>query len=192
MRLKGLTPFLLCILTFVYQHGALAAASATGEWSKEVNGVQGRLIVSEDPMVNGTRMFPIYLELRNVSDVINPIEIYYTGDSTKGTVVNKHGKEVPTGAYVTSTIDPTPFWITLPYDSLLRFRLSMTGYGVPKNGGALLGLNDGPWIIKPDSNAPYFLQATFAAVAKKDSGKYRQWQGTLNLPKVKIPMAIPK
>ena len=81
-----------------------AVSSQTGAWSKEVNGVQGRLIVSQDPILNEAQMISVYLELRNVSDVLNPLGIYYTGVNRNGMVINKGGKEVPTAGLPASIL----------------------------------------------------------------------------------------
>ena len=42
-----------------------------------VNGLRGRLLFAPGDVVNGTRMAVVYLEFQNVSDVGNPMEIYY-------------------------------------------------------------------------------------------------------------------
>jgi hypothetical protein len=62
----------------------------------------------------------------------------------------------------------------------------------PKPDGLLLMLGSGTWIIP--TNAPanaaaeFYLSGTFTPPADHPSPlKYHVWQGTLKLPKVKIP-----
>ena len=181
--------FWLCVAAFAFPQRAFAAASETGEWSKPVDGVQGRLIIEEGSVVHGTQVLAVYLELRNVSDVLNPLEIYYSNDNTKGTVTNKDDKAVASVGLPASIITPPPYWLSLPFDSTLRFRISVSGYGVPPNAGALLAL-DSPWLLRQDKDAPYYLQGNFQVVEKKDQPERRQWHGTLHLPKVKIPVPL--
>jgi hypothetical protein len=131
-------------------------------------------------------MLDVYLELENVSDVANPIELYFdTERSIVSRVVDVNGNEVaqpPNGASIALL---PPFWIAVPSDGDLRFRVSVSGYGVYKNSGTQIQMNSGSWLIKPGDKNWYFLEASL--VSKPPAGdKRRAWSGELKLPKILI------
>src|SRR4051812_27949344 len=88
-----------------------------GEWSAPANGLQGRLSTGFSEEFNGTRMVDVYLELRNVSDVGNPMEIYFDEyTSLKSSVIDAAGKPLKLGPTAASIISPGPFWLSIPWD----------------------------------------------------------------------------
>lgn len=182
---------LLCVIVTLASIPSYAKKQETGAWSEPANGIQGRLFATEDPEFNGTKMVAIYLELRNVSHVANPLEIYFEPiKSIESRVLD--GGDKPVAKYPSpASIGLTPpFWLTLPFDSTLRFRVSVSGYGVPQNGGTNIQMMSGNWLMKADDERDYFLEAAFVSQpAKLDSGRRlrRVWQGTIKLPKVLIP-----
>lgn len=193
MHLRHLAPLLACTVSLSLALPA-SAASATGAWSEAVSGIQGRLIAQDDPPFNGTRMIAVYLELRNVSDVGNPLEIPYDGSNFQGELRDKAGKIVAQAGLSCSIINPPGYFLILPHDSTLRFRVSVTGYGVPKDGGALIGLNNAAWLIQRGDSAAYFLSGPFGPCAMhhfdaktRNSPSNRKWAGVLQLPPVRIP-----
>lgn len=179
----------ICLAALIATSSSYAVVSETGKWSETINGIQGRLIVSEDPMLNGTRILAAYVELRNVSDVMNPLEIYYEpGSMVQCQLRDATGKPISRADLPASIIQPLPFWLTLPHDSSLRFRISVSGYGIPKDARALIPMADHAWLIKAGDQNEYALEATFIARRPKDETHERRvWQGVLKLPKVKIP-----
>jgi len=178
----------LLIAAIAVQGAALADSEATGDWSSPVDGLQGRLHIQEDPSFNGTRMLAVYLELRNSSELGSPMEIYYDNSNEDGAVCNRAGTMVAAMNGPLDVIHPKPYWLALPHDSQLRFRVSWGGFGVPNNGGAMVDMNGGPWLLKRDSNAPYFLSARFHASKHNDATVTNQWEGTLELPRVQVPL----
>ncbi len=156
-----------------------------GEWSETVNGIKGRLITGYDSDFNGTKMLAVYLELRNVSN--RSWEIYFDLDkSIESNVVDGVNKPVAEHPAPASIMAGTPPWLVLPFDSALRFRVSVSGYGVPKNGGTNVQMMSGNWVIKPSEEKRYSIEATFRSAPRKmDIG--RSWQGEIELPKVLIP-----
>jgi hypothetical protein len=64
-------------------------------------------------------------------------------------------------------------------------RLShQTDSSIPSWSGAC----GGPWTIPPGATSDYFLSATLTPQTNHPSAlNYNLWQGTLQLPKVKIP-----
>ena len=166
-----------------------AGEPETGEWSEPVGGVQGRLTITEDPELNGTKILAVYLELRNVSDVGTPLEIYFDPhQSTQCRLLDAKGQSLENATGLAASIlTPFPFWLTLPYDSSLRFRISVSGYGVSKDAGSLIPLLCGPWVIEPGAEGERALEVTLIGKAPKEEPDRRVWKGTLKLPKVKVP-----
>jgi hypothetical protein len=163
-----------------------------GDWSEAVNGLRGRLIFTEDAKFNGTRMGVVYLELQNVGDVLNPLDIYYDIDRTLlCNLLDASNQPVAQVGVVADIFFPLPFWIMLPNDSTLRFRVSVNGYGIPKDGGLSIGVMSGNWTIPPASHADYFLSASFTVNPSTDKDHIHAWHGILKLPKVKIPVNNP-
>lgn len=164
----------------------------TGDWSVPVDGLRGRLLFGEGEKFNGTRMALIYLELQNVSDVGNPMEIYFDIDrALQAELLDASGESIPQAGSPASIITPPSYWITLPHDSTLRFRVSVTGYGIPRDGGLSIGMMSGDWMIPADSRGDHFLSAPFSVSPPKDQTRPRPWKGVLKLPKLKIPVQAP-
>ena len=61
----------LCIAVLVTCGVVNGQESNSGKWSHTVAGIQGRVIVTKDAPYKGTKIVGVYLELRNVSQVIN-------------------------------------------------------------------------------------------------------------------------
>src|SRR4051812_9493575 len=92
----SLALLLFCALTMTAQDDK--RHFETGNWSTPVDGLQGRLLTTFGKEFNGTRMVDVYLELRNVSDVGNPMEIYFDEyTSLKSSVYDAAGKPLKLG-----------------------------------------------------------------------------------------------
>ena len=179
------------LLTLVCSANIRAAYTRTGDWSASVNGLRGRLSVSEDKPFNGTKMLAVYLELQNVSDVGNPIELYFDPIRTVvSRVIDDAGKDLAQPPNAASITSPPPFWLSIPWDGSLRFHASVYGYGVYKDSGTQVSMANGSWLIKPGDKSKYFLQASL--ISKPTAGdKRRAWTGELMLPKVEVSQ-LPK
>jgi hypothetical protein len=195
---KTMNSKLLICLALVLSGGSFGCSAAdpeplvAGGWSEPVNGLRGRLLFTEDARFNGTRMGAVYLEIQNVSDVLNPMEIYYdTFHALPCELLDGSNQPVAQAASPADIMSPTPFWIMLPYDSTLRFRVSVSGYGIPKDAGLSIGLMSGNWIIPPTSRAACFLSASFSVTPPETKDHLHAWHGVLNLPKVKISTNSP-
>jgi dienelactone hydrolase len=164
----------------------------TGDWSEPLAGLRGRLHFGEGEKFNGTRMAIIYLELQNVSDVGNPMEVYFNiHNALPCDVFDGDGKPVAQAGSPASIQTPLPYWISLPHDSSLRFRVSVTGYGVPRDGGLQIGMMAGDWRLPAGSQGDYFLAARFIVSPPKDPNRPHPWKGVLVLPRVKVPVDPP-
>jgi len=153
-------------------------------WSKPVDGLQGRLGVERKEPFNGTPVLIAYLELRNVSDRGNVMEVPIDLDKVEYTVTTVAGKPVAATGLPWDGITVELGTLRLPHDSRLRFRVSQSGAGVPKDQAGLLDL--GPsyaWVFKAGDEQTYRLHAK---VTVKE-GNAKHWSGTLELPGVKLP-----
>jgi len=156
-------------------------------WSKPVNGIQGRLTFSKGDVVVGTRIIKVYLELRNISDVLNPIEIPYDPTkSVRGELFNSAGKPVPKANVPADIMSPSPFTLALPYDSTLRFDVTARGYGIMPHQGSLIGLHSGAWLVKDDELSNCYLGATFEVRPESKRNHGRVWSGILEIPRTRI------
>jgi hypothetical protein len=178
--------FSICAAIMIVASSSYADTKEKGAWSEAVNGVQGRIIIPENQFSNDKTIVAVYLELRNVSNISGPIEIYFDPIHTfQCQLISTNGKSLAPTMLPGSVFVPNPFWLVLPDESLLRFRISINGYGMPKNARALIPLTCGDWLIESNDVNDYELEVTFTVKPPKVD-RY-VWQGTIKLPKVKIP-----
>jgi len=72
----------------------------------------------------------------------------------------------------------------------LRFRVSVDGWGIPKDAGLCVGLMPGVYDIPPTLHGNHFLSASFSVNPPAGSDVHA-WRGVLKLPAVKIPVSRP-
>lgn len=85
---------------------------------------------------------------------------------------------------------PAPCWVTLQCDSTMRMRADIYTLADSKkaDGGMEIFVNGGSCTISPHATNDYYLCGTFSPPTNHPSPlNYHVWQGTLNLPRVKIP-----
>jgi hypothetical protein len=154
-------------------------------WSEIVDGVQGRLLISKAERLNGSQLMDVTLELRNVSSAV---EVYYEFDRSvlSCKVVDAKGNTARQAPSVASILYPDPLWLVLPFDSSLRFRASVSGYGIPKDARAVIQMPCGIWALEP-GDGDYFLQATMSARPQDEDRGHHAWHGTLSLPRAAMP-----
>ncbi|MEP7075739.1 MAG: hypothetical protein ABI878_08000 [Acidobacteriota bacterium] len=176
-------PFIILLASVALR----ASTEETGAWSGAVSGLRGRLIVKDGETFHGTRLPAVYLELENVSDVGNQMEFFFDPmGSIESSVTDAAGKEVEQSPTPADILSPGPFWLALPNDGSLRFRISVSGYGIFENSGTDIQMSSGNWIIKPADKNKYYLAATFESKPPA-SDRRRAWTGSLKLPRVLIP-----
>ena len=95
--------------------------------------------------------------------------------------------EVPQSGTIANILSPPPFDLVLPHDSSLRYRVSVTGFGIPAKERALIGVGTPYkcWIIQKNDHGEYFLCGTFVVPKEEDRAK-KWWSGEIELPKVKV------
>ncbi len=191
--MKHVKIFLSLLLFFSGQFCFAGSASkpiTTGEWSETTNGLRGRLLFAEDKKIAGTRMGVIYLELQN-SSLGDTMHVYYDAKMSpfRCKLQDSVGKTNPTQGADYDGFIPEACWLALPYDSTLRFRVTLGGFGIPQNGGLFIaGCLEDCWVIPASAQNDYFLTGTLRVTAPKNETRPRVWEGTLKLPPVKIPI----
>lgn len=184
---------------------------AVGDWSEPVGNrskLRGRLLICETPRHRGPGGgydTAVYLELQECSDFVgSPIHVYCNmmPDVSPGPdfkrIVKGGGhwelrdaadKPVAQSGYAYSGAAPGADWMTLPCDSTVRLRVSLFGGGRMEDGSLGIALPSQYWVIPARSTNDYFLSGTFTVSPPTNSfDRLDVWQGTLKLPKMKIPV----
>jgi len=198
-----ITLSLLLTMPGFSQAGGDTNVIATSEWSQPVRtefgqALRGRMVIAQEHSPAHKGPWPeteFYLDLQNVSDAIGaPMRIYFdVWHNLRCEMRDAEGKPFRTGVGGDGG-GPAACWITLPYNSTIRLRANMYGYGAQKSEGLLLmlGPSAGGWRIKAGDTNEYFLSGTFAATPPtnyytKDFETLRsEWRGTLVLPTMKV------
>jgi len=208
--MKALTAFLLLITCQIFSSADETKIVATSEWSKSVEtkynqSLRGRMLLGYGHSPAHAGAVPetqFYIELQNVSTAIGaPMRIYFdAGRGFECELTDSNGKAVPEVGGAGSGGGPGPEWITLPYDSTIRLRASMYGYGaIPADGLALVMPPPSlkRWSIRPGAANACFLSGKLTIntptdyVPKNFDESRAVWSGTLELPKMKIEVPAP-
>jgi hypothetical protein len=160
---------------------------ALGAWSAStydpIHGLvlRGRLVYTKDALEN----LVIFLELQNISSVLDTTYLYYDATNLTCELRDSSGKPVRSAAAAVYD-GPVPKigWLALPYDSILRFRVSLPGFGQATN---LVSAAWGAWLLPTGETRDYYLSGELTLKAPTGETRPRVWQGTLKLPSVKIP-----
>ncbi len=162
------------------------------EWSStdgSIAGLQGRLVVYRGESANGdTPIITVYLELRNTAGSNNTTEFLLDGAKTVWTVSDAVGKAIaPTSPPGNRLGSDSPRKLTFAAKEGGRLPLTISGAGItPAGAGHLeLGWIEGVWEFAKGDKATYFLAGKITIAP---TGQPGQWYGTLNLPKVRIPL----
>lgn len=167
---------------------AVASVSlAADEWSRPVNGLAARLQVlpAEKPDSPFCRVF---IEMQNVGDVAGQKRIRFDPDRLQLRVVDNDGNELPkaNGSYdgISPLWEPT----LLPYFGTIRFQISFPGLGYrPDRDKVIIDVGStNAWVI-PQDGKTYWLSGRLQIDPQKGDHPHMDWNGTLELPKVKIP-----
>jgi hypothetical protein len=178
------------------------AVTSVGEWSEPVSDsdghtLRGRLVVCDDRPAGGSNHARVYLELEHAikGGFTSPLEVYHD-INTGGTALNLelrdgHDQPVPPNPVSIRAPSLPACWVTLPCDATVRLRSDLYAYSLtPNPDGLLLMLGSGTWTIPTNATGEFYLSGTFTPPADHPSAlKYHIWQGTLKLPKVKVPQA---
>ncbi|MFA7159426.1 MAG: hypothetical protein WC299_09000 [Kiritimatiellia bacterium] len=165
---------------------ALAVDDDTG-WSPAVNGLRARLIIMP-PTGTNTPFCSVLIEMQNVRDVAGQMTIRFTPERLDLRVTDKAGKDLPVANEPYDGM--TPDWqpIHLPFAGTIRFQVSFPGLGYNPNKDIVI-VDVGPskaWII-PQDGTTYRLSGKLAVGKQTGVHLYKDWSGTIELPKVEIP-----
>ena len=186
---------------------------AAGDWSKPVADSLGytlrdRLLLCDSPKNNDAS---VYLELQEcASNWGGCLDVYCNMKPTvalgghpdaqgrehiekAATVWELRGasdKLVPESGGEFSGGAPGAAWIVLPCDSTVRLRASVYGGGRSKDGSLCIFFLSNRWVIPANSTNSYYLSCTFTVEPPTNHvalPEHHVWQGTLTLPKMKMP-----
>jgi hypothetical protein len=170
---------------------------ATGDWSEAVSdgpdhALRGRLLLYDERSPSAANHARVYLELQHVfaGGWANPIEVYFEFGNRNDLHFEMHDKlGQPIHQQPVLTIGPVanPYWVTLPCESTVRLRADTLLGPQSKPDGLEILVPGGCWIIPPRATNDFFLSATFTPPKDHSSSlHYYVWQGSLELPSVKI------
>lgn len=180
----------LCLLVAslaLMDAGARADSTRTDgrAWSQELNGLQVRLELVEKGKLYGTRWLVPYIELRNVRNLMNPLQVNLEGRHLKVELVGADGVPVRGGSSGPRS-GPVPQLgtISLPMDSYMRVSLECRNWGIPKDATAMVSTDSGAWVIGDGEKGKVFLRATLTA--EKSVPEWKAWGGELQTPLVRV------
>lgn len=179
---------------------------ATGDWSEAVNDgdghlLRGRLLVYDNSGPTANNRARVYLELQHLysGPWFDPIQVYCEfGWSLKIEMNDQFNQPInhaPGLPYAYTGPPPIPYWVTLPPDSTIRLRADYFFMSQPsKPTGLEISGPGGRWIVPPEATNDFYLSATFRPLKEYHGAQNKPtllkdyiWQGTLKLPKVRIP-----
>lgn len=205
--LKGIASLLFLAACQLSYAGGDANIVAISEWSKPVatkNGatLRARMIISQEHSpahVGPQKETAFYLEFQNVTGSVgSPLQFYFDpGRAFRCELLDADGKPPPPEGGAGSGGGAGPCWITLPYDSTIRLRANMYGYGLKPEDGFTLVMsppNMQRWTIRAGDPKTYSISGTFTVttpenhVAKDSEDARTIWSGTLELPKINLTL----
>ncbi len=190
---------------------------AAGNWSKPASdllgyALRGRLLLCESPKDKGTA---VYLELQECSEMWGGcLDVYCNLEPSvalgghpdaqgrkrveKAAAIwelrDASGKLVPQSPGGFGGGAPGASWVSMPSDSTVRLRASVYGGGRLEDGSLSIFFLSNHWVIPPRSTNDYYLSCIFTVDPPKNQvalPEHHVWQGTLVLPKMKIPVQRP-
>jgi hypothetical protein len=161
-----------------------------GNWSDTVGGLRMRFVVSSKQERADFRRAVVYLEMENVSNVINPIE-FNSSFSLNCTLTNSAGNPPPNAMCLTSGFVCPPYWIYIPCDSTLKMRvddMNSWSVGIKGQTGVSMAVGSGCWLVPDNITNEYFLTGVFKVeqILQPEPEHIHAWNGTIQLPRVKI------
>lgn len=159
-------------------------------WSKSSQGLEARFSLEKGERSGKMRILHVYLEIRNVSDVANPIYVFYEPtQSLLVKMVDEHGKPVPVPGAAADVLSPSGHLLAIPWHGLLRFDVTAYGYAVAGDTSLLIGLHRGVWAVPRGRNVKWILSGTFSAMKPTAAVSERLWDGRLEIPGIVVDSA---
>ncbi len=189
MKKAGSLIIFFCLL-LVGRSQAMPIDYEAGRWSEPVNGLRGRLLIEPRPKVNDSTIIGVALELMNVSD--HPIMILNSPELINTELFNGAGKPIePRRDLPMDGLVPFPEWKSIPSGQSIKFAIESHSAGVPL-GVIFIDLYahgdvDRVWTPDPAvQGSEYYLRGTFQQGKDLKDSPPASWNGTINLPFVKI------
>lgn len=174
---------MLCELLFV------TVTQGKAQWSPADGGLTARIEVERRGEKAGTPKLVPYLLLRNATDSIGTVDIFLSRDNLKLWLEDETGKDLKDGGAGINGRNgfvPGPFWLQLPYDSVIRMNAGLEGYFSPPPGRLLLETDSALLYLPKDFKGKAFLAGTFTVKDPPHEARSMRWEGTLKLPPVMI------
>ncbi len=165
-----------------------------GAWSKNVNGLTARLIVSR-PTISESDFFELTVELKHIEGIAQAIQVH-NPFTFKAKILDSQGNSV---GRTSARIDvlSSPMWVVLPWDSYLGFPVTAN----PRNRakGSHIDITTDTWRLNPGRytiNGEYMSDPYGKHEDKKREGNisrppFKVWEGKINLPPVSVEI-VPK
>lgn len=161
--------------------------------------MRGRLVICEKPRDDGRRETPIYVELQDASDFIGAgMRLYcdlgkhdYRPEYKGGLHCELRDKDerlVESKSFPFGGAIPKSEWIKLPVDATIQLRA--TPFGIHREKAITVCPHLGQcWVISEDDANAYSLSGSFTVAPppeEDDGSKEHVWEGTIDLPAVRI------
>jgi hypothetical protein len=189
---------------------AEAPQGRTGPWSEIVDGIRGRLVITDGDVLgkpkavrtDGDRTFCVYAELQNAGPQNRLVPLYrpycFQNGEFAFELLDPAGEVVPrANGFVGYDAFPNTVWLQLPPDSTIRFPVTTGGFEAVHDGGRLsVGLEmDRRWILSSGATERFRLLCRFSPAKGGDFAKappapgeaFEVWNGSLELPGVALP-----
>jgi hypothetical protein len=175
---------LLFFFLLILAEGAAAQEAA---WSKPVNGLRARLLI----LPSDRRDSPfcrVFIEMQNVSNSGGQMRIRFKPDLIVFEVTDRSGKPLlkPNAVFWDGLV---PGWETtqLPWTGTIKFQISFPGAGYRPTDKVVVDMGAGrTWAI-PQDGGEYKLSGKLTIARQNGDHPYIDWNGTIELPAVKIP-----
>jgi hypothetical protein len=166
-----------------------AHGDSRGEWSStdgSIAGLQGRLVAyREAPATGNTPFIIVFLDLRNTAGGDNTTEFNLDAAKVVWTVTDAKGKAVDPVSPPGSWKSPPPRKLTLEAKQSGRLPVTVSGAGVFQGKAGHLDFGvDQVWEFA-QGEGPFFLSGK---IKIEPIAQARTWYGTMDLPKVRIPL----
>lgn len=150
----------------------------TEGWSAYENGLKARVSLEQRAKFNGSRKLAPYLELKNLSQLANPVRVRCDEQHVTFDLVDAEGKVLDPTPMPLDGISPEIETIVLPFDSAIRMYMGASIWGVPKDAAAMISTENAAWVLKPEQKGKVFLRVTIHG-DKTGERKDHIWHGKI-------------
>lgn len=167
----------------------LAFTPTDHRWSEPVAGLKARIEVEQKGTKDGSPKLVPYLSLRNVTDTLGTVDVYLSMHNLNLWLEDSKGKRLeprPGGVNGRNGFVPNPFWLQIPFDSIVRMRMDLSGYFPPPASEFVIESERCLLAIGKGWSSPVFLAGTFEVTDPPREARSMRFEGKLNLPRILI------